>query len=227
MFHRASRAARSGQPERLHLAPQGHAGQAQDAGGAAPVPGRALEDVEDALRLGRELRARRGAGGRGLGEPVRDFLDLPPEADIVSMFVHRDGRKLLLAATSGHGFVTMEDEAVAMTRSGKKVMNVPPGIEAAVCTVAEGDSVAVLGENRKLLIFPAEEVPELGRGRGVILQRYRDGHLVDARVFTWKEGLRDSNGRSFGPAELKEYRGERAQAGRIVPRGFSKANRFG
>jgi topoisomerase-4 subunit A len=166
-------------------------------------------------------------GGRGLGEPVRDFLDLPPEADIVSMFVHRDGRKLLLAATSGHGFVTMEDEAVAMTRSGKKVMNVPPGIESAVCTVAEGDSVAVLGENRKLLIFPAEEVPELGRGRGVILQRYRDGHLVDARVFTWKEGLRDSNGRSFGPAELKEYRGERAQAGRIVPRGFSKANRFG
>jgi topoisomerase-4 subunit A len=166
-------------------------------------------------------------GGRGLGEPVRDFLDLPPEADIVSMFVHRDGRKLLLAATSGHGFVTMEDEAVAMTRSGKKVMNVPPGIESAVCTVAEGDSVAVLGDNRKLLIFPAEEVPELGRGRGVILQRYRDGHLVDARVFTWKEGLRDSNGRSFGPAELKEYRGERAQAGRIVPRGFSKANRFG
>jgi topoisomerase-4 subunit A len=166
-------------------------------------------------------------GGRGLGEPVRDFIDLPPEADIVSMFVHRDGRKLLLAATSGHGFITSEDEAVAMTRSGKKVMNVPSGTEAAVCTVAEGETVAVLGENRKLLIFPAEEVPELGRGRGVILQRYKDGHLVDARVFVWKEGLRDANGRTFTPAELKEYRGVRAQAGRVVPRGFSKAIRFG
>ena len=162
-------------------------------------------------------------GGRGLGEPLRDFLDLPPEADIVAMFVHRDGRKLLLSATSGHGFITTEDDAVAMTRSGKKVMNVPTGVEAAKCRFAEGDTVAVLGQNRKLLIFPLEEVPELGRGRGVILQRYKDGLLLDACVFTWKEGLRDSNGRVFGPSELKEYRGARSQAGRIVPRGFSKA----
>jgi topoisomerase-4 subunit A len=166
-------------------------------------------------------------GGRGLGEPVRDFLDLPPEADIVAMFVRSEARKLLLAASSGHGFVSSEDDAVAMTRSGKRVMNVPPGIEAAVCTFVQGDSVAVLGENRKLLIFPLSEVPELGRGRGVILQRYKDGHLADARVFTWKEGLRDANGRTFTPGELKEYRGARAQAGRITPRGFAKANRFG
>ncbi|HEX3484994.1 MAG TPA: DNA topoisomerase IV subunit A [Micropepsaceae bacterium] len=166
-------------------------------------------------------------GGRGLGEPLRDFLDLPPEADIVAMFVHLPGRKLLLAAMSGHGFVTNEDEAVAMTRSGKRVMNVPPGIEAVVCAFAEGDTVAVLGENRKLLIFGLDEVPELARGRGVILQRYKDGNLVGAAVFTWKEGLRDANGRTFTPAELKEYRGTRAQAGRIVPRGFSKANRLG
>jgi topoisomerase-4 subunit A len=165
-------------------------------------------------------------GGRGLGEPVRDFIDLPPEADIVAMFVHREGRKLLLAAMSGHGFVTREDDAVAMTRGGKRVMNVPPGIEAAVCTFAEGDSVAVLGENRKLLIFPREEVPEMARGRGVILQRYKDGHLADARVFTWKEGLRDANGRTFTPTELKDYRGSRAQAGRITPRGFSQKKRF-
>jgi topoisomerase-4 subunit A len=166
-------------------------------------------------------------GGRGLGEPLRDFLDLPPEADMVAMFVHREGRKLLLAATSGHGFVTSEDDAVAMTRSGKRVMNVPPGIEAVTCRFVEGDSVAVLGENRKLLIFALEEVPELARGRGVILQRHKDGHLLDAQVFTWKEGLRDANGRTFTPAELKEYRGQRAQAGRITPRGFSKANRLG
>jgi topoisomerase-4 subunit A len=166
-------------------------------------------------------------GGRGLGEPLRDFIDLPPEADIVAMFVHREGRKLLLAAMSGHGFVTSEDDAVAMTRSGKRVMNVPPGIEAMVCAFVDGDTVAALGENRKLLIFPLAEVPELARGRGVILQRYKDGHLVDARVFVWKEGLLDSNGRTFTPAELKEYRGERAQAGRITPRGFSRANRLG
>ena len=166
-------------------------------------------------------------GGRGLGEPLRDFIDLPPEADIVAVFVHREGRKLLLAAMSGHGFVTGEDDAVAMTRSGRRVMNVPPGIEAVVCTFVEGDSVAVLGENRKLLIFPLAEMPELARGRGVILQRYKDGHLGDARVFVWKGGLRDANGRTFTPAELKEYRGARAQAGRITPRGFSKANRLG
>jgi topoisomerase-4 subunit A len=135
--------------------------------------------------------------------------------------VHREGRKLLLAATSGHGFITNEDDAVAMTRSGKKVMNVPPNVEALVCTLAEGDSVAVLGKNRKLLIFPAVEVPELARGRGVILQRYHDGELGDACLFNWKEGLRDANGRTFTPGELKDYRGARAQAGRVTPRGFA------
>jgi topoisomerase-4 subunit A len=166
-------------------------------------------------------------GGRGLGEPVRDFIDLPPESDIVAVFVHQEGRKLLLAASSGHGFATAEDDALAMTRSGKRVMNLPPSIEAAVCTFVEGDSVAVLGDNRKLLIFPIAEVPELGRGRGVILQRYKDGHLVGARVFTWKQGLRDANGRTFTPSELGDYRGARGQAGRIVPRGFSKADKLG
>jgi len=165
-------------------------------------------------------------GGRGLGEAIRGFIDLPPEADIVKMFVHKDGRKLLLAASSGHGFVTSEDDAVAMTRSGKKVMNVGEGTKASACVFVDGDSVAVVGENRKLLIFPLEEVPELGRGRGVRLQRYKDGDLSDARVFTWKDGLVDSNGRTFTPDELKDYRGSRAQAGRIVPRGFSKAIKF-
>jgi topoisomerase-4 subunit A len=166
-------------------------------------------------------------GGRGLGEPIRDFIDLPPEADIVAAVVHSEGRKLLLAATSGHGFVTDEDSAVAMTRSGKKVMNVPPGIEAASCRFVSGELVAVMGENRKLLIFPLAELPEMARGRGVILQRYKDGKLADICVFDRKEGLRDSNGRTFSVAELKDYFGERGHAGRIVPRGFAKSNRFG
>jgi topoisomerase-4 subunit A len=165
-------------------------------------------------------------GGRGNGEAIRTFIDLPPEADVLSMFVHQEGRKLLLAATSGHGFITSEDDAVAMTRSGKRVMNVTLPAEAAVCTVAEGDNVAVVGDNRKLIVFPRDEVPELSRGRGVILQRYKDGGLKDARIFPWADGFKDANGRLWGPSDLKEYRGARAQAGRIVPRGFSAKLKF-
>ena len=114
-----------------------------------------------------------------------------------------------------------------MTKNGKRVMNVKPGVEAATCRPVEGDSVAVVGENRKLLIFKLEEVPELARGQGVYLQRYKDGALIDAVAFTWKEGLKDENGRLFSPSELKDWRGERAQSGRIVPRGWAKSGRFG
>ncbi len=165
-------------------------------------------------------------GGRGNGEAIRTFIDLPPEADLVTMFVHKPGRKLLLAASSGHGFVTNEDEAVAMTRGGKRVMNVGEGAHAQVCAFIEGDSVGVIGENRKLLIFPLSEVPEMGRGRGVILQRYKDGDLLDATVFRWKEGLRDENNRLFEPGELTDWRGARAQAGRLPPRGWEKSGKF-
>ncbi len=166
-------------------------------------------------------------GGRGNGEAIRSFIDLPPEADLVEMFVHQEGRKLLLAATSGHGFVTSEDEAVAMTKAGKRVMNVKVPSEAVVCTFVEGDSVAAIGENRKLLIFLLSEVPELSRGQGVYLQRYKDGGLLDATAFTWKEGLRDENNRTFTPSELKDWKGARAQAGRLPPRGWAKSGKFG
>jgi topoisomerase-4 subunit A len=165
-------------------------------------------------------------GGRGNGEAIRSFIDLPPDADIVTMFAHVPGRKLLVAATSGHGFITNEDDAVAMTKNGKRVMNVKPGVEAASCRQVAGDSVAVVGDNRKLLIFKLEEVPELGRGQGVYLQRYKDGGLLDATTFTWKEGLKDENGRQFEASELKDWRGERSQAGRIVPRGWAKSGKF-
>ena len=165
-------------------------------------------------------------GGRGNGEAIRSFIDLPPEADIAAMFVHVPGRKLLLAATSGHGFITAEDDAIAMTKNGKRVMNVKPGIEAAVARAVEGDHVAVVGENRKLLIFALSDVPEMARGQGVYLQRYKDGGLLDATAFAWKDGLSDENNRNFPSAELKDWRGERAQAGRIVPRGWAKSGRF-
>jgi topoisomerase-4 subunit A len=166
-------------------------------------------------------------GGRGNGEAIRSFIDLPPDADIVAMFAHVPGRKLLVAASSGHGFITNEDDAVAMTKNGKRVLNVKPGVEAASCRPADGDHVAVVGENRKMLIFARDEVPELGRGQGVYLQRYKDGALIDAVAFTWKDGLKDENGRLFSPSELKDWRGERAQSGRIVPRGWAKSGRFG
>jgi topoisomerase-4 subunit A len=143
------------------------------------------------------------------------------------MFGHKPGRKLLLAATTGHGFVTNEDDALAMTRSGKRVMNVKVPGEVAACKPVEGDSIAVVGENRKLLIFGLEEAPELARGQGVYLQRYKDGGLLDVTCFSWTEGLRDANNRNWTAAELKDWRGARAQAGRLVPRGFAKSGKFG
>ena len=163
-------------------------------------------------------------GGRGNGEAIRGFIDLPPESDIVAMFAHKEGRKLLLASDTGHGFITNEDDAVAMTRSGKRVMNVKK--EAAVCAFVEGDTVAVIGENRKMIIFPLSDVQELARGQGVYLQRYKDGDLLDATVFTWKDGLKDENNRLFEPSELKDWKGARSQAGRLAPRGWAKSGKF-
>ena len=165
-------------------------------------------------------------GGRGNGEAIRTFIDLPPEADLVEMFAHKPGRRLIVAATSGHGFVTNEDDAVAMTKNGKRVMNVGDGAKAQACAFVEAESVAVIGENRKLLIFALVEMPELARGRGVILQRYKDGGLLDVTTFAWKEGLKDENNRLFESSELRDWRGSRAQAGRLAPRGWAKSGRF-
>jgi topoisomerase-4 subunit A len=170
-------------------------------------------------------------GGRGHGEPVRLMVDLEENHDFVEIFVHEPGRKLLVAATSGHGFVVPEDEMVAMTRKGKQVLNVDEPAEACCCAPAEGDMVATIGENRKMLIFPLEEVNEMGRGKGVILQRYKDGDLSDVRVFRKGEGLSwlDPAARTFTlpMSELRDWLGQRAQAGRLAPRGFPKSNKFG
>jgi topoisomerase-4 subunit A len=169
-------------------------------------------------------------GGRGHGEPFRLMVDIEDAADSVELFVYEPGRKLLVASTSGHGFVVPEDEVVAMTRKGKQVLNVKAGDEAAVATPVEGDSVAVIGENRKLLLFPLSELPEMPRGKGVRLQRYKDGGLADAKVFSKKDGLvyMDSANRSFtlSSAELRDWWGARAQAGRLPPRGFPKSGLF-
>jgi topoisomerase-4 subunit A len=170
-------------------------------------------------------------GGRGHGEPVRLMVDLEENHTFVEAWLHTPGRKLLVAATSGHGFVVPEDEMVAMTRKGRQIMNVGEPDEARVAVPAEGDTVAVIGENRKMLVFPLSEVNEMTRGKGVYLQRYKDGALSDVRVFRKANGLTwlDAAGRTFTLpyAELKEWVGERAQAGRIAPRGFPKSNKFG
>ncbi|MGE0850833.1 MAG: DNA topoisomerase IV subunit A [Hyphomicrobiaceae bacterium] len=170
-------------------------------------------------------------GGRGHGEPLRLMVDLEENHAFVEIFVHEPGRKLLVAASSGHGFVVPEDEVVAMTRKGKQVMNVDEPAEASVCVPAEGDMVATIGENRKVLIFRLDEVPEMVRGKGVRLQRFKDGGLSDVRVFRKADGLTwlDPAGRNFtvSMGELSDWVGERAQAGRLAPRGFPKSNKFG
>jgi topoisomerase IV subunit A len=168
-------------------------------------------------------------GGRGHSEPFRLMIDIEQAADAVELFVHEEGRKLLVASTSGHGFIVAEDEVVAMTRKGKQVLNVEAGTEAIVCVAVDGDSVAVIGDNRKLLLFPLKELPEMPRGKGVRLQRYKDGGLADATVFKKKEGLIyiDAAGRSFTVTELRDWWGVRAQAGRLPPKGFPKSNSFG
>jgi topoisomerase-4 subunit A len=176
------------------------------------------------------LEAAKLPGGRGHGEPVRLMADLEATDQIVALFVHKTGRKLLLAASDGSGFVVPEDECLANTRKGKQVMNVKVPVEAHVCRVLaeDADHIATIGENRKLLIFKRSEIPEMTRGKGVRLQKYKDGGLSDAIGFKLKEGLTwtDAAGRSFNVADLKEWVGERAQAGRLPPKGFPKSNKF-
>jgi len=169
-------------------------------------------------------------GGRGHGEPVRIMIDMDNDQDIVSAFVHNPDGKLLLASTVGNGFVVSQSDITANTRKGKQVMNVKMPDEAKLCIPVDGDTVAVLGENRKMLIFPLEQLAEMSRGKGVRLQRYKDGGVADVRTFKQAEGLswQDSAGRTHTKTmeELREWFGDRAQAGRTVPKGFPRSGRF-
>jgi len=167
-------------------------------------------------------------GGRGMGEPLRLIVDLPNEAAIVDLFIHQPGRKLLVASSAGDGFVVPENDVVAQTRAGKQVLNVRGDVRAKVCKPVTGDSVAVVGENRKVLVFAMDELPEMGRGKGVRVQKYKDGGLSDATTFTLTEGLswRDPAGRTRTETDLSEWTGKRAGTGRMAPRGFPRDNRF-
>jgi topoisomerase IV subunit A len=177
------------------------------------------------------LDAAKLPGGRGHGEPIRMFADLEQETDIVAVFRHQGGRKFLVGSSQGRGFVVPEDECLANTRKGKQVLNVTPPDEAAALAVVEGELVASIGENRKLMIFPLDQVPEMTRGRGVRLQRYKDGGLSDLKTFQAGEGLTwvDAGGRVFTQTikELAAWRGNRGDAGRVRPDRFLTNNKFG
>jgi topoisomerase IV subunit A len=166
--------------------------------------------------------------GRGDGQPVRLLADMTNEDDVAALFVLREGARYLVASQSGRGFVVKAEDLVAEKRTGKQVLNLRPGEEAAICAPVEGDHVAVIGENRKLLVFPLEQVPELARGTGVMLQKYRDGGLADLKVFRLVDGLTWKLGdKTRTETAIRDWLGERAQAGRLPPSGFPKSNRFG
>ena len=176
------------------------------------------------------IGADRLPGGRGQGEPLRLMVDLEEGQDFVDLFVHTPGARRLVASSVGDGFLVAEDEMLANTRKGKQVLNVSGGAEAKLIVPAEGDTIAVVGENRKMVIFPVAELPEMARGKGVRLQKYKDGGISDARIFHAANGLSwtDSSGRTFVKpmSELRDWVGERAQAGRQVPQGFPRNNKF-
>ena len=169
-------------------------------------------------------------GGRGHGEPVRLFAEMEQDADIVTVFRYQGGRKLIVASKQGTGFIVPEDECLGNTRKGKQVLNVKAPDVARALSPVEGEFVATIGENRKMVVFSRDQVPEMTRGRGVRLQRYKDGGLSDIKTFEVEKGLTwtDTAGRGFSLTlkELSDWRGNRADAGRLAPKGFPKSNKF-
>ncbi|MBY5837075.1 DNA topoisomerase IV subunit A [Rhizobium leguminosarum] len=169
-------------------------------------------------------------GGRGHGEPLRIIVDMDNDQAVLTAFVHDPSRKQLIVSTAGNGFVVPEAELVANTRKGKQIMNVALPEETQLLVPVSGDHVAVVGENRKLLVFPLAQVPEMSRGKGVRLQRYKDGGISDVRCFAISDGLvwEDSAGRTFtkNKDELAEWLADRATAGRTVPKGFPRSGKF-
>ncbi len=178
-------------------------------------------------------------GGRGMGEPVRLMVDLPNESDIVALFVHVPGRRLLVASSAGDGFVVPENEVIAQTRSGKQALNVKADVTATACRPVVGDHVAVVSKNGKLLVFPVADLPEMTRGKGVRIQKYKqarsaqgelqlDGGLSDIVTFDWSEGLSWTmgGGKTRTEPDMTEWLGSRAGVGKRPPYGFPRNNRF-
>jgi topoisomerase-4 subunit A len=176
------------------------------------------------------IEAAKLPGGRGHGEPIRLFIELEQQTEVVTLFRYQGSRKLIVASRQGRGFVVAEDECVGNTRKGKQVLNVKAPDVARVLAPVQGELVAAIGENRKMVIFPLDQVPDMARGRGVRLQRHKDGGLSDLKTFKAADGLTwvDSASRVFSLSlkELADWRGNRADAGRLAPKGFPKNNKF-
>ena len=173
------------------------------------------------------LKAEAIPRGRGDGQPVRLMVELTNEDDILDCHVHRESQRFLVASQDGKGFVVKGEDLLAEKRTGKQVLVLDAGKEALLCVPAQGDTVAAIGENRKLLLFPLDQVPEMARGRGVQLQTYKDGGMSDAKVFFRKEGLTWRLGdRERLETDLAPWRGNRAGAGKLPPNGFPRSNRF-
>ncbi len=165
--------------------------------------------------------------GRGFGQPIRLMVDLANEDDIVCVKIHEPQSKLLVAAASGKGFIVAEEQVIAQTKVGKKILNLDDKDVAKLCIEVEGDYVAVIGDNRRLLVYPASEIPEMSRGKGVILQRYQNGGISDAKFFNFEEGLAYPSGNGTRiETELMAWQGKRAQTGRLPPVGFPRTNKF-
>ena len=178
-------------------------------------------------------------GGRGMGEPVRLMVDLPNEAEIVDLFAHVPDRQLLVASSEGNGFRVPENDVIAQTRNGRQVLNVSGEVRAQICKPVSGDHVAVVSQNGKFLVFPLSELPEMGRGKGVRLQKYNmargrqgtlelDGGLSDITTFAWSEGLswEMGGGKTRHEPDLTEWLGKRASVGKKAPYGFPRSNTF-
>lgn len=167
-------------------------------------------------------------GGRGNGEPVRLMIDLEDDHEPIGLFLHDENRELLIASTDGYGFRVLEKDIVASTRGGKQTLNVKGGTEAARCVEVIGDKVAAIGDNRKVLVFDLEDLPLMSRGKGVRIQKYKDGGLADVTTFTSQTGLTfvDSADRTNSVSDWQVLEGKRAGAGRMAPRGFSRGGRF-
>ena len=165
--------------------------------------------------------------GRGFGQPLRLMIDLANNDEVVAMFVYTPQERYLIASDKGYGFIVDENHILAQTRNGRKIMNVADDENMKFCLPVCGDYVAIVGENRKLLVFKAEEIPTMVRGHGVLLQKYKDGRIADIQIFKGEEGF--SYNRAGGISTEKElltWLGHRAQVGKLVPFGFPKTNKF-
>jgi topoisomerase-4 subunit A len=166
--------------------------------------------------------------GRGHGEPVRLMIDLPNDADILMAMVHAPGQRMFLASDDGRGFIVPTDDVLAQTKNGKQILNLDDGCEAKICFVIgdSHDSVATIGTNRKMLVFKLKDVPEMAKGKGVILQKIKDGTLADVKTFNMKQGFTYRTAGSDKKVDIKPWVGERAQSGKLPPNGFPKVARF-